>query len=129
MNALPPHAETFKVAKDTLALSEKSGDRTLKLLGLAMLIVTGAATALHAGHALYRDLLGGKGRGQRARGEGPPPEPAHGASAPGAVTSADEDAKPQRQWTRTTGLTHRPREGEAPWAAQLHENHVYGRQR
>jgi hypothetical protein len=115
MNAMPPrtHSDTFNVAQDTLVLSEKSGDRTLKLFGLALLAVSGLATVLHAGHAIYRDIFGAKAKGQRGRGEGSSPaRPEQGATATGEAEPNDHD---QRSWVHKARLTDRP-EGEKRWA-------------
>ena len=54
MNPMPHHANsTMEVAKETLAMSEKSGDRSMKIMGMILLAMTGLATMLHAGHAIY----------------------------------------------------------------------------
>lgn len=111
MNPLPQHANyTLDAAKETLGIAEKSGDRSIKILGLLMLGMTGLATMLHAGHAIYRDLFAGKGR----KGEGP----SHPSTPKSHQESLDIDETPhqgaeaERSWVRRAGLGERVPAGE-----------------
>ena len=62
-------------------MSEKSGDRSMKIMGMILLAMTGLATMLHAGHAIYRDLFAAKGNKVQKDNDPPPPDAAHQSSA------------------------------------------------
>jgi hypothetical protein len=129
MNPMPPHASsTLDVAKETLAISEKSGDRSIKILGLAMLAMTGLATMLHAGHAIYRDLFAGKGKKDQGRGDPPPSKapPENTGSAADHTPHQGTDA--ERSWVRKARLTERTSAGEHARPAH-HGRHSHAQQR
>lgn len=108
MTSRLPHADTLDVAKETLAMSEKSGDRTLKFFGLAMLFVTGLATAFHAGHTLYRDLFPAKGKGNPGHGgQSPETGQANSGAASEAMPSRHQDGDAERSWVHKARLTGR----------------------
>jgi hypothetical protein len=110
MNPLPQHANnTLDVAKQTLSLSEKSGDRTLKIFGYGMLLMTGLATTAHAFHAIYRDLFGAQAKAGRSRGNH-----TRLRYTPGGEPVAEREAQPparevdgDHSWVRRTRLAER----------------------
>ena len=95
-------------------MSEKSGDRTLKIFGLAMLAVTGLATLLHSVHAIYRDLVGAKSKGDHGRGDRPQPQdtPRHAGTTTEENQPQGKDNGSERSWVRKARLAERKSEGE-----------------
>jgi hypothetical protein len=121
MNPMPQHANaTLDVAKETLAISEKSGDRSIKFIGLLMLGMTGLATMLHAGHAIYRDLFAAKGK--KDQGQGNPSSPKSSPESPVIEEPpyGHHDADPERSWVRKARLTERTAAGEQARPAYRH---------
>ena len=62
MNGLPPHNGPMAIAKESIAMSKETGDRTFKVMAMVMMAAGGLATLLHAGHVLFRDMTAGRGR-------------------------------------------------------------------
>jgi hypothetical protein len=115
MNPMPHHANnTMEVAKETLAMSEKSGDRSMKIMGMVLLAMTGLATMLHAGHAIYRDLFAGSGNKVQKGGEPAPSKAAHQFLGRSAEEGAGERsaAGTEGSWVRKARLTERTPTGE-----------------
>ena len=126
---MPPHTSTLNVARETLALSEKSGDRTLKLFGLTMAIVAGLGTMLYAGHVLWRDTFGRKASRDHGRNGGqPPPAPdraEHGGTAIDETPYRHQDRGTGRNWVSKARVAEP--DGE-PARAAHHGRHGPGRQ-
>ncbi len=104
----------MEVAKETLAMSEKSGDRSMKIMGMILLAMTGLATMLHAGHAIYRDLFAARGKKVQKGDDSPPPNAAHPFFGRTAEEGAGESGAPgtEGSWVRRAGLTDRAVGGE-----------------
>lgn len=71
MNGLPPHNSPMAIAKESIAMSKETGDKTFQIMAMVMMAAGGLATLLHAGHVIYRDMMAGRGRDHR-RDDGPP---------------------------------------------------------
>jgi hypothetical protein len=129
MNPMPPHASsTLDVAKETLAISEKSGDRSIKILGLMMLAMTGLATMMHAGHAIYRDLFAAKGKGDHGRGDPSPPKAPSQSTAIEETPSRRQDTAAEASWVRKARLTERASAGEHS-RPERHDRHGLAQRR
>ncbi len=127
MNPLPQHANnTLDVAKQTLAISEKSGDRTLRIFGYIMLAVTGLGTLIHASHAIYRDLFSKKAQGEHGQSHrGPERTPRHNDDdEPQAASNANGQ---QGSWVRKARLTERQPAGDHARAAYRGSTASHGR--
>ncbi len=75
MNGLPPHNGPMAIAKESIAMSKETGDKTFQVMAMVMMAAGGLATLLHAGHVIFRDMTAGRGRNAR-RDDGPPERPA-----------------------------------------------------
>jgi hypothetical protein len=112
MNGMPNHNSLTAVAKESIAMSKETGDRSFQVMALVMMVVTGLATMLHAGHVLWRDMKPKRGREhQTAEPEGQPRR-----------TEADEELRPHNEpetnWVKKARVSDRPAEGEKLWAQQ-----------
>ncbi len=56
MSGLPPTQSTLSLARETISLGEKSGDRSFKLLGLLLMGATAIGTLFHTTRMLLKDL-------------------------------------------------------------------------
>ena len=74
MNGLPPHNAPMALAKESLAMSKETGEKTFQIMAMVMMGVSGLATLWHAGHVIYRDMTAG--RRSHERDAGPPDRPA-----------------------------------------------------
>ncbi len=103
----------MEVAKETLAMSEKSGDRSMKIMGMILLAMTGLATMLHAGHAIYRDLFAARGK-KVQKDNDPPPNAARQFLGRTAEEGAGESGASgtEGSWVRKARLTERTAAGE-----------------
>lgn len=124
MNGMPPHNGPMAIAKESIAMSKETGDRTFKVMALVLMAASGLATLLHAGHAIFRDLTAGRGRRGPVHEEGPPERPArphvdmpehdagpgHRASWVHKARVAERPAGPQRAWAETVARHGRSRE-------------------
>lgn len=104
----------MEVARETLAMSEKSGDRSMKIMGMILLAMTGLATVLHAGHAIYRDLFAARGKKVQKVDDPPPPNAAHQFFGRTAEEGAGEGGATgtEGSWVRRARLTDRAVGGE-----------------
>ena len=59
------------IAKESIAMSKQTGDKTFQIMAMVMMAAGGLATLLHAGHVIYRDMTAGRRRDQ-GRDDGPP---------------------------------------------------------
>jgi hypothetical protein len=114
----------MEAAKETLGLAEKSGDRSIKIMGLIMLGMTGLATMLHAGHAIYRDLFAGKAR--KDQGPSYPATPKARPESPAIDEAPHQGA--EQSWVRKARLTEREPAGEQARPA-YRDRHGHAHQR
>ncbi len=70
MNGLPPHNGPMAIAKESIAMSKETGDKTFQIMAMVMMAAGGLATLLHAGHVIYRDMTAKRGRNYE-RDDGP----------------------------------------------------------
>lgn len=108
MSSMPTQNNPLSVAKESMAMSRESGDRTFRVMALIMMAGTGIAALLHAMHLIYRDMCPKR----EAREYGNPPPP------PGYRADGEEpsDRGPQASWVHKARLSDRPAEGEKLWA-------------
>lgn len=60
MNGLPPHNAPMALAKESIAMSKQTGEKTFQIMAMVMMGVSGLATLWHAGHVIYRDMTSGR---------------------------------------------------------------------
>ena len=60
MNGLPPHNGPMAIAKESLAMSKQTGEKTFQIMAMVMMGVSGLETLWHAGHVIYRDMTAGR---------------------------------------------------------------------
>jgi hypothetical protein len=120
MSGMPSQHSTLTVAQESLKMGKEMGDRTLKIVGLTMMIGTAVATMLHAAHAIYRDLF----RKPKERDHDYEQRPSH---SPPARPEHDEDSRPERKWTNRSELADRTPHGDHAQAAHRHR-HDHGSQ-
>ena len=124
MNGMPPHNGPMAIAKESIAMSKETGDRTFKVMALVLMAASGLATLLHAGHAIFRDLTAGRGRhvheheaGPTERQTGPREEapehgggPEHRTSWVHKARASERPAGTHRAWTEAAARHGRSRE-------------------
>jgi len=112
MSALPTSPSTLTIAKESLAMSEKTGDKTFMKMALGLMALTGLATIFHACHEIYRDLKPKREADRPARAYPPPRlvEPDEGQYR--------RDDGPESSWVHKARVSERPAEGERQWAEQ-----------
>jgi hypothetical protein len=110
MTVMPPHPSTLAIAKESLAMSEKTGDKTFMRIAIGLMALTGLGTILHAVHEIYRDLVPKR---ETAR-------PTFAKASAGRPEYDEEqhrrDDGPDRSWVRKARVNERPAEGEKVWA-------------
>jgi hypothetical protein len=102
-----PQPNPLHVAKESLTMAEKSGDRGLKLFGYVMLGITGLGTFLHSVRTLYRDW---REDHRRQRSAPRPVEPPEIPEYPRLATHDDD--RPRGKWTQRAELADREPTGE-----------------
>jgi hypothetical protein len=112
MNGMPNHNSLTAVAKESIAMSKETGDRSFQVMALVMMVVTGLATMLHAGHVLWRDMKPKRGREHEAA---EPDRQPRKAEAGEEMRRQDE---PEVSWVKKARISERPAEGEKVWAQQ-----------
>ena len=109
MNGLPNNAPLTTIAKESLAMSKESGDKTFKIVAMVMMAASGLATLLHAGHVIFRDMKGKREQAPASRPAVPKrPEPEdepHG-----------ESDDPDRSWVAKARVGGRADGQEKRWA-------------
>jgi hypothetical protein len=110
MNGLPPNPSPLTIAKESLAMSEKTGDKAFMKIALGLMALTGLATLIHACHAIYRDLKPKCDYDRSARAYPPPRLVESGEEQP------RRDDGPDSSWVRKARVSDRPAEGEKVWA-------------
>ena len=102
MSSMPTENSPLSVAKESMAMSRESGDRTFKIMALIMMGGTGIAALLHAMHLVYRDMC--PKREAREYGNTPPPPAGPGyGNGTRAEPSPQEKNGEEGRWTRTCG--------------------------
>jgi hypothetical protein len=107
---MPNHNSLTAVAKESIAMSKETGDRSFQVMALAMMVVTGLVTMLHAGHVLWRDMKPKRGREH---------DPVETERQPCKIDARDEVRRPdesEMSWVEKTRVSERPPEGEKAWA-------------
>ena len=116
MTVMPPHPSTLAIAKESLAMSEKTGDKTFMRIAIGLMALTGLGTILHAVHEIYRDLVP-KRETRRPERAYPPSR----QSDPDEEQLHRRDDGPDRSWVSKARVNDRPAEGEKVWAE--HRSH------
>jgi hypothetical protein len=109
MNGLPSNAPLTNIAKESLAMSKETGERTFRIVAMVMMAASGLATLLHAGRVIIRDMNSGK---PRPSGVHPPPSPLP------AADDRDEEipAGPERSWVEKARVGDRTNAEGRRWA-------------
>lgn len=109
MNGSPSNAPLTSIAKESLAMSKETGERTFKIVAMVMMAASGLATLLHAGRVIIRDMNSGE---SRPSGGHSPPRPLPIADA------RDEDvlADPERSWVEKARVGDRANAEGRRWA-------------
>ncbi|KAJ3077636.1 hypothetical protein HK102_005074 [Quaeritorhiza haematococci] len=107
MHSTAPQATTLTVAKESLAMAEKTGDKTFQRMALGLMALTGIGTLLHAVHELYRDI--------QPRRDKPMPAPVALLANPHSETTPHE-SQPVSNGGNKPRLSERQADGERLWA-------------
>jgi hypothetical protein len=102
---MPPSPSTVDVARETLDMSKHtSGDRTFRLMAIAMMVVTAVATGVHALHSVYRDIRGRREARDydqaRRRPYSLPDEPAYRSAEREWAPARRDEPEQERNWAR-----------------------------
>jgi hypothetical protein len=117
MNALPPSPSTLTLAKESLAMSEKTGDKNFRWMAIGMMALTGLATLFHAGHVIWRDLTASKRERQNGGADHDQPPPRH-AEPEEEPSRHRRDDSPHGSWVDKARVSERPANGEKAWTDQ-----------
>jgi hypothetical protein len=120
MNSTPPQ-NPLTIARESMQMSKDSGDRTFRLVALAMMVGTGLGALLQAGHMLWRDLREER-RYRRANERSHSSEELteHTVSIKAEALSRDEEPAPERRWSGKPGLARRAPEAAEQRTAYSH---------
>jgi hypothetical protein len=110
MNGLPPHNAPMALAKESIAMSKQTGDKTFQIMAMVMMAAGGLATLLHAGHVIYRDMTAG-----RRRDDGPTVRPARPSREEPPEHAAATDH--QGSWVHKARVAERA-SSPKPWVEQ-----------
>ena len=108
---MPPHSNTLSIAKESLAMSEKTGDKNFQRMAIGLMALTGLGTLLHAIHEMYRDL-------KPKREKVPPALPARPAVS-NDETEHRHEANTDESWVQKARVSDRPGEGERAWTESV----------
>ena len=110
MNGLPPHNAPMALAKESIAMSKQTGEKTFQIMAMVMMGVSGLATLWHAGHVIYRDMTSGRRNQERdaiqANRQASPPR----EEPPEHSTGTDR----QGSWVHKARVAERP-SSPKPW--------------
>jgi hypothetical protein len=95
-----------------MAMGKESGDKTFRLMAVAMMAVTGMAAMLHAVHTVYKDMCGS--RNGRDHGHPLPATPTHHGT-PAEPPPEPESTGAEGKWER-----RHPRREHGHAAAHAH---------
>lgn len=112
MSVLPTQSNTLTIAKESLAMSERTGDKTFQRMALGLMALTGIGTLLHAVHELYRDVQPRREKAKAAAQAQP-------AEAKGEPQPLAHDEIPSQSWVHKARVGERPAEGERLWSESL----------
>ena len=115
MSVLPQHPSTLSIAKESLAMSEKTGDKNFQRMAIGLMALTGLGTLFHALHQIYRDLKPKYPNDNRSRRE-PPSSPSPRDEQP-YEDRPDDD--PKERWVQRTRVGERYADGDKGWAERL----------
>ena len=76
MTALPPYPSSLSLAKESLAMSEKTGDKHFQRMAIGLMALTGIGTLLHLCHEILRDLKPKREKGESGDSNRPHGRPA-----------------------------------------------------
>ncbi len=111
MSVIPQHTSTLTIAKESLAMSEKTGDKTFQRMALGLMALTGIGTLLHAVHEIYRDM-------QPKRENSKPGLPAPAVEQSHERPHAQEPTSDE-SWVRKGRVSELPAEGDRVWAESV----------
>lgn len=113
MTAMHPHnANPLAVAQESMKMGKESGDRNFRFIALAMMVATGLATLLHAGHVVWRDMREDRRNSREDRHRlADPPHKEDAAEEP------DLRGHDGRSWVDKARLTERVPAGQQEQAA------------
>ncbi len=109
MSVLPHQPSPLSIAKESLAMSEQTGDKNFQRMAIGLMAVTGLATFAHVIHEIWRDLRP-KREAAKAEPAYQPPRRAEYDDEPG-----DHDQGRQRSWVQKSRVSERQAEGEKSW--------------
>lgn len=112
MSVIPHNSNTLTIAKESLAMSEKTGDKNFQRMAIGLMALTGLGTLLHAIHEMYRDL---KPKREKAK----PELPACSADEHDQIRQHRHEATPDESWVQKARVGDRPGEGERVWADSI----------
>jgi len=110
MSVLPPQSSTLTIAKESLAMSERTGDKSFQRMAIGFMALTGLGTLLHAIHEICRDMQPRRGKVQVAAVEILPAP----ATPPERAVHRHE-AIPAEGWVNRTRSEERHPEGGRAW--------------
>ncbi len=114
MSTLPPQPNTLTIAKESLAMSERTGDKNFQRMAIGLMALTGLGTLLHVIHEICRDMQLRRGKTQLPTVEFLPP-----SAAPPEPAFYQHAAVPAGGWVhRTRSGEHHP-EGERAWTESI----------
>ena len=109
MTALPPHPSSLSLAKESLVMSEKTGDKNFQRMAIGLMALTGIGTLLHLCHEILRDLKPKREKGESGDFTRPPVRQWHDEE-PHQLGRTDQS------WVARTGVEERAADGEKRWA-------------
>src|ERR1700735_1495257 len=116
----PASSTTVDVARETLEMSKQTaGDRTFRLMAIAMMVVTAVATGVPALHSVYRDIRGRQEAREydqaRRRPYPSPEEPAYGYTEREWTPSRRDEPERERSWSRREERRGRGPQADERW--------------
>ena len=127
MSGLPHQPSTYSVARESLQIGERTGDRTFKIIGLVMMAATGLGTLLHSIRTFMRDIRDDRRRTSADHHATEPIENPDFAAHRSSRGLPDRDDDADLTWGRKAA-----RSGRAPHqshAQAVHHEHDAVRQR
>lgn len=114
MSVLPTQSNTLTIAKESLAMSEKTGDKNFHRMAIGFMALTGLGTLLHAVHEIYRDM-----QPRRAKDRPAPAADAARPAGPLEQVSLHHEAVPAESWVQRTRPGDRQAEGDRVWTEAI----------
>ena len=104
MTALPPHPSSLSLAKESLVMSEKTGDKNFQRMATGLMALTGIGTLLHLCHEILRDLRPKRETGDSGHTDRP--------TVPQWQEEPHQFGRPDQYWVARTGVSERSADGE-----------------